>query len=363
MPHPDITNTSPYACELLFVNDSGGFLVCVPLIQATLRIRTDGPLELLAKQPPVDLAGQWWGDPAGSSMRIEPQIAPEKPGTDIVLLGHAYPGNRERTEGLIGIKVGALQKVARVFGDRRLIRRFGFDSITAPEPFERIPLTYEHAFGGWDRRHPDPSQHSFEPRNPVGMGYRDSRLPVEPERVLPNIEDPAHPLRSASDRPPPVGFGFIAPDWPTRARYAGTYDKQWSDNRKPLLPVDFDPRFFNAASPGLVAPEGLVGNESISVIGASENGRVDFALPAIPPPALRIVTSSGQLVDQMSKLDTVIVDMDQLTVTLLWRSHLVLRRGIHEISELQLPPMPAVPPDDDDAPDEVEEDGDLDWDD
>lgn len=346
MSHTELTNSTPYACELLFLLDEMGMPVCVPVVQATFGLTGGQSLALLEQQPAIDLAGRWWGDPAVSSMRLEPQIAFVKPATDIVLLGHAYPANRERSEGMVGIRVGSVQKTARVFGNRRLITRNGIVSTTPPEPFERIPLRYEYAFGGWDRHDENPDKHTFEARNPVGSGYRADRL-EDDEILMPNLEDPADLYDTPSRRPAPAGFGFVAPDWQPRAGFAGTYDQAWNDTRKPLLPGDFDRRFFNAASPGLIAPSYLRGDEWVTVIGASPDGRVDFQLPGMAPPECRLMLNSGAPADLRMVLDTLVTDMDQLTVTLTWRAHLTVPRGVHDVAALELPPQPPSNLDDD----------------
>lgn len=347
MPHPELINQTGYACDLLLLTDEEGRTVCAPLIQATFRITSQGTLAALEQHPPIQMGGAWRGDPATTSMLLEPQIAFFKPGTDIVLIGHAYPSNADRTEGLAGLRVGKLQKVARVLGERRMVRRLGVQTISAPEPFERIELSYERAYGGWDRRDPDPGKHSCEPRNPVGRGYRDKAQAGDADLLLPNIEDPAHPYQGPGDRPPPAGFGFVGPDWAPRASLAGTYDKTWSDTRKPLLPKDFDRRFFNSASPGLITPVHLVGNEAVAVLGMSEDGRVDFALPGIPAPTCRL-RLRGRNVELKTQLDTLVIDMDQRRVTVTWRAHELVPRGPHDIVALELPPQPTPQLDDED---------------
>jgi hypothetical protein len=51
-------------------------------------------------------------------------------------------------------------------------------------------------------------------------------------------------------RPSPAGFGPIACHWQPRVGFAGTYGDAWVANRLPLLPDDFDDRFFQSA-PGI----------------------------------------------------------------------------------------------------------------
>src|SRR5262249_18692062 len=154
-------------------------------------------------------------------------------------------------------------------------------AVSRPQPFDRIPLAYERAFGGWDRRHPVPDRHRVEARNPVGTGFRDSAFESDDEVRLPNLEDPERPFQAYGDCPAPAGFGFVSPNWAPRSQFAGTYDERWASARSPLLPEDFDRRFFNAASPGLITPGYLRGDERVIVLNASPERRLEFELPGI----------------------------------------------------------------------------------
>jgi hypothetical protein len=199
--------------------------------------------------------------------------------------------------------------------------------------FEKVPLVYERAFGGWDRDHPDPRKHSCEPRNPVGTGYRGAGGFVEGMH-LPNLEDPRARIKSLGDKPAPAGFGFISPHWQPRAALAGTFDEAWQKNRAPLLPKNFDRRHLNAASPGLVAPGYLRGDEHGLVVGVTPEGRMSFALPGLPPPAVQVSLSDGPPQTVAMALDTVIIEADEKRVMLLWRGHLALRTGPHDVKEV-----------------------------
>src|SRR5262249_50414365 len=157
---------------------------------------------LAEKQVPVNMAGEFWGKPEDSSYKYEPEIATHKLATDVVLVGHAHVPH-PTTQIDVKLAVGSLQKTVRVIGDRYWSRSFGEPGMTSPEPFERMPLTYERAFGGWDRSAPDPKEHSYEPRNPVGTGFRAKQGRFEDCIRLPNLEDPHHLIKSYGDMPPP----------------------------------------------------------------------------------------------------------------------------------------------------------------
>ncbi len=334
-------NTTPYAAEPMPMLDTEGRETLVILAQATFDIPLKGPLKLAEKQRKIETGGMWWGEPGLSSLRFEPQIAPWKPGTDIVLHGHAHPKQVGDIWVDAGIRLGANQVLARVFGEREWVRAAGW-VLGKAKAMEPTPLIWEHAFGGWDRSHPDPNKHRYEKRNLLGVGFG-----VEPGKdrpKVPRIESPEHLITSPGDRPPPVGFGFIGGEWEPRSKLAGTYDARWQEDRMPLLPADFDKRFFQSAPVALQTPAPLRGNELLQLIGVSNRGPISVSLPGIPPPRARIVgMADGERPVNMA-LDTVIVDTDAHQVLLLWRGHAVLPGGLQSIESIGLgEPKPQEP--------------------
>src|SRR5262249_44792319 len=143
-------------------------------------------------------------------------------------------------------RVAGLAKTVRVFGDRVWKPGVLGLAMTDPEPFVAIPITYERAFGGADRTSDNPKKHDWERRNPVGTGFA-----LDPQRLieqkLPNVEDPKPLSGWGRSRPRPAGFGPIARHWLPRAEFAGTYGEKWQTERLPLLPEDFDERFYLCA--------------------------------------------------------------------------------------------------------------------
>jgi hypothetical protein len=340
VPHVAIDNPTGLLLEPLILADEETVPLAVPLVQGTWHIGEGGALAWLPKQPPLRAGGDWHGDPATSSLRLEPQMAFVKPvGTDIALLGHAHAPQPGASEGQVGVRVGSVRKLVRVFGERRLVRGLTGLTVTPPQPFERIPLVYERAFGGWDRRHEDPLCHRVEMRNPVGRGFFDASLALQAEAALPNFEDPERLWSGWGDTPPPAGFGFISPDWEPRRSLAGTYDEAWKRTRAPLLARDFDRRYFQSASPGLTTQGHLRGNEEVVVVGASPEPRVAFQLPARGMLALLLETRGpgrGPRVPLVPLLDTVIIDLDLRLLTLQWRCHHPLPGGPHTLRSLEL---------------------------
>jgi hypothetical protein len=331
--HPQIDNATPYVLEALHLIDEECRPLLVPIVKATFRIDRRGHCELADEQRGLELGGRCFGDDAeSSSYRYEPEVAFHKPATDVVVIGHAHAPAGATREMLVEVRVGSLMKALRVVGDRVWFKAGGLAAISTPAAFEQMPLVYERAYGGWDRSHPDPEQHAVELRNPVGRGFR--RHGFEEGVPLPNVEDPGHPIGAPGDTPAPAGVGFTSPHWQPRARLAGTYDERWQRERCPLLPPDFDRRYFNAASPGLIAPRYLRGDEPVRLTGMTPDGVLAFLLPGVAPPSIGVKLHATREQALKLELDTVIIEPDERRVMLLWRGHLRLASGPHDVAAI-----------------------------
>ena len=158
-------------------------------------------------------------------------LAERKLSAEIMVVGHAYaPRGEPVTELPILVKLGAFSKMLRVIG-KRLWTDGIVRAITEPQPFTKMALGWDNAFGGPD----------FD-ENPAGKGIAGHELP--------NLELAGDVLRSRSDRPKPAGLGPINPVWKARASKVGKeYGAKWAAERKPFRSVDFDWRHFSAAPP------------------------------------------------------------------------------------------------------------------
>jgi hypothetical protein len=313
----ELVNWTPFAAERTVVTDREGRDVLLTVVKCTYALGKSGKLEPAAKQRPVQPVDDFYGEPGESSVRWESDLAVYKPATDVVVLGHAYPPRRPEPQIQVALRVGPVFRVLTVFGDRRWRKGLG---MSAPEPFAKMPLIYERAFGGTDRSAADPKQHEMEPRNPVGRGFRAQRSELgNGEALLPNIEDPEHLIRSPKDRPPPAGFGFIARSWQPRAALAGTYGDSWRKSRAPLPPEDFDDRHNNAAPAQLMASPHFVGNELVELAHLSPKGTLRFRLPGTRP---RVFASIARTRHEIPVLfDTLVLLPDEEQAVMLWRGH------------------------------------------
>jgi hypothetical protein len=340
MGHPQFDNATPYACDYFFARDEDGRWLVVVLVQASFEIASADSLVLAREQTAPEIAGKLWGDdPAVASYRIEPAFAFAKVATDVVLLGHAQ-ARRPTPELEVTFRVGTVGKSLKVFGDRTWVRSANTIYATRPTPFERVPLSYERAYGGWDRSHADPARHACDMRNPVGTGFRLPDAPFEEGVRLPNVEDAYEPLLRYGQQGTPAGVGFTSPHWQPRAALAGTFDATWSAERAPCLPKNFDRKFFSGASEGLIAPSYLAGNELVAVENASPLGRLGFRLPGVAAPLCRIQRKALPDAHPALAFDTLVVDTDGDRVLMLYRGSAPLRDGPHDVVSIEVRDAP-----------------------
>lgn len=270
------------------------------------------------QQAEILLKDEYWGEPGKSSLKYEADIALEKPGTDVILIGKAQSKAGAVGQLDVSLSAGSLSKTVRVFGNRYWVKGAAGWSMTDPEPFESLPLVYEFAYGGANPGTKEDSQPEFDPRNPVGKGYISSKSPDTNERVsLPNLELPEQLISRVRDRPEPAGFAAIARNWEPRSLLLGTYDKAWEENRNPLLPEDFDPASYSAASAGLRSAEHFSGGEQVAIRNASATGQYCFTLP--DNRILAISSINSQQTEHLLSMDTVVIEPQRNRLTVTWR--------------------------------------------
>jgi hypothetical protein len=326
-----VANHTPFACGLSLLPDRDGIDSVYAAIKGTFAIR---PVVAIAdEQVPVFAAPQHHDDPKSSSVRYPSDVGLPKRATDVLVVGHAWgPNGRPTTRTDVSVTVGPVQRDAAVFGDRVWQGNGVSYAMSHPEPFSRMPLVWERAFGGVD--HVDEAE-VFDPRNPVGTGYRHAKGvdPIDGAPVA-NVEDRGTLISSPHQSPPPAGFGAIGEHWLPRRRYGGTYDAAWQANRAPYLPDDFDERFLQVAPEGLIAPGHLVGGEPVELIGMSPEGVLRFVLPTVALDVAFVLDGSPQ--PAPVTLDTVILEPDAPRFSLVWRAALQCDKRALKVSECRV---------------------------
>jgi hypothetical protein len=330
-------NRSPYAATMLILPDRAGIESALVVVKGTFDLATSA---LAAVQEPVIEADTWSGQPGRSELLAAHDLALEKPGTDVLVVGAAVaPAGREVTSLEVALHVGSLRKAWRVVGERRWQRTWLGWRPTPPAPFTSVPLRWELAAGGHavDPAEPhNPVLAVCDRRNPVGIGLHHPRAGVAWRGApLPRFEPLARPIRRRRDHPEPINAGPIAPAWQPRAGYAGTYDSAWQQRRAPFLPTDFDPRFFQAAPPDQIITPHLQGGEPILLSGFSAAGELRATVPkAKPEAAVRWLDGTNQAL--LLILDTLVLQPQAGRCTVTWRGLLPLGTRTFQVAEIAL---------------------------
>lgn len=228
--------------QLSGLSPTGEWLLSV-VARRTYVLTPDGDCVLAKRQLPL-VDDPVYPEHDGSLLLADVDVWPFKPRTDVVVLGHAYnhPG---RAVFDASVKVGAVEKVVRVLGDRGVtLTAAGRIAFSAPTKLDKVPLSYAHAYGGKDavseEAHGNPAEDFAPflppesgmrelvaaaspfvyPRNPSGRGFVTSKSKAALEAVrLPNLEAPDDPLTPDRlvpespwhwpEQPLPASFGWM----------------------------------------------------------------------------------------------------------------------------------------------------------
>jgi len=278
------------------------------VVKGTFELGTDGGAATFAAEPVPTTGELFWDDDASRSLRTPSDFALIKPKGECFVIGRAWaPGGKPATAVSCRFRLGPIEKRVAVFGDRAWQKGLT-GRLVGPEPFTSMPLAMDFAYGGA----------GYKP-NPWGRG-RDAVDGVTP---LPNLERPDDLVTAPSSKPAPVILGPLPVTWPSRQRYAGTYDQTYMKTRWPWLPANLDWRFFLEAPEDQQLPEGhWRGDERIEVDGLhprvpSLHGRLPGLRPRVFLDARR--GEEAQFVEVPVVLDTVTWDGEIGKLLLTWR--------------------------------------------
>jgi hypothetical protein len=277
-----ILNRTPFPAIAFRQYNLAGDLNGVVSVRGTFKLVQDGALALAAKQEPLELADLYNGDPHETDLLRQSDLVPFKPGTDVTFVGAAFTSDGEPARTwTCGLSVGPVTKNLRVYGERewkqvlaveekgflghRLeTRRTGW-KMGEPRAEPYVVLSWEKAFGG---KIPSAPGAGLERNlsNPNGRGIVNEMVTAEIETVpAPQIEAIDRPVTDWRKQYEPENIAPIPPFWRQRQRLAGTYDDDWLKKRHPLLPADFDFRFWQCAHPDLISEPWLNGDEEFEL--------------------------------------------------------------------------------------------------
>jgi hypothetical protein len=349
----------------------------VLVVRATFDFGINGEsMTLAADQQPIVFGDIFSGpadtDPNRAVLTADGDLLPYKPGTDVLILGHALaPNGMAQSFWQAGVSVGPVKKILRLHGPRKFVKRFFGWHLGPGEPVCRIPLDYRLAYGGCvdipAALAADGNSDFIKfPGNPAGCGWLPKKaayrhLPrlarkhvkkwINAQTVLPapQLESATAPVRHPYQNLPAQGLGPIARWWEPRLSRQGSYDNEWLKARYPLLPKDFDPRYFQSAPTDLVCNPHLIGDERVLLTGLLSENR-EMRLPGWR--LLAVVTrASGESTVSVPILDTVRLDLDSGQASLVWRANFECEDPVLEIAlaattsfiESDIPPMTVAP--------------------
>ena len=323
-----LENFTPFAAERTWVRDGSGAEIWIVVVKGSFLIDGDGRQTLNPKQGAVCRVPVFRGDPVRSSLVSECDLVHTKTRTDVLVEGDAIVRHAGAARTVdVRLQVANIDKTLRVHGDRAISTRFGM-SVSEPKPFTRMPIVYERSFGGTDVLDEDPSRHAWEARNPVGVGFATRKRHLD-DTAAPNIEHPGSPYKDWA-KGQPIGFGPVARHWMPRVGFAGTYDQAWEDTRKPLLPADFDPRFYQCAPEDQQTEGFLRGGEAVDIHNMNVDGYLSFRLPRITL-ALTTEFYDGAVDRHHAVLHTVLLQPNQRAFQMVWHSQLPCHHRVNKL--------------------------------
>ena len=342
-----------------------------------------GPRGLEARAP-LELLHDFRDESLSPRLVAGTDFWPNKARTDLAVLGSAFaPSGRPVSRLTAAVELAGRRKSIAVFGSRAVTwGSVGGPKIGTAEPFEAMPLGWEHAYGGIDWRVDVPGRDDVEvasrllvdhpgmyARNPFGMGFLVEEGAV-PDMFMPNLEDPEDLLTADRlvlgdparwfEQPRPATFSWVNPAvFPRHVFFAADVEPWFpppTDDSLPEiasgdLPASYrdemggrsveqgaDPRFKQAASSGLCFDEALEGQRVKLENLHPARPEIAFDLPPARP--RMEFSQEGSAEEAEVRLHSVLVEPSEERVSLLYAASQPLRRpfivGVHKHIPIQL---------------------------
>lgn len=329
-----LLNHTRAAATCALAHDKTGQAQLLVLAKATFVIPAPGKPARLAELPVnMHAADVYSGVPGTTSATFDHDFVLVKPRCEVLLCGHACaPGGVPAPIVDVGLRVGSLIKAFRVTGYR--IWESARHGVKAgePAPFTRQRIGYDLAFGGMDG---DDKAAPVYWANPIGRGYHASghsrRLAGQP---MPQTEARDAPIVSPAGHYPPMAFGPLPRNAQPRLGYAGTYDARWVEARMPVLPADFDERYYQSAPPDQQVNR-LAGGEQVALLNLTEEGDTQFVLPGLHL-SIEVKLKGESACRRPARADTLCLEPDARRFTVTWRLATRLHQSLQEVESVEI---------------------------
>lgn len=310
----EVKNRTPFKAAGAFERNVNGHESWCVAVRATFDFSQPTALKMSAEQQDVRHAPTY-ADDSNTELKAEQDCAAYAIGTDILLQGKIRPERHDTLHIPLKLQVGKLTKSARLFGPRTAKRGIFGWRIEDAQPVQDTIISWRHSFGGTTTN----DEVIWNPANPIGTGVMlapnvkgrrgmTTALPLFDAETTDIITDPANAQ--------PVGFGAIARNWAPRLDFAGTYDSAWMTDRAPLLPKNFDPRFYNTAPLDQQVTGFLKGGETVSLIGFMTDMGGAFRLPQVVLAAQTLLRRKP--IDTRFNLLRIEIDIDTRQLSMVW---------------------------------------------
>lgn len=282
-PIPLFTDGNVSAASVLWTYR--GRLQLTFVVKAAFALRA-GDIAALAPPPPIQAEERTFGKNPARSLECASDLALYKARCDVTLIGHAFAPQT---------------RLALAASDNRRLLDKVLHVPTA-SPTTRVPLVYERALGGPGAP------------NPVGVAN-------------PAVVDPVDPRRAGSYAP-------LSPFWSVRKQLASGLEKGALDGPIATVPEALSWDYFQSA-PRDQQVDHLEGGEWLVLDGVHPTAaRFQSRLPIVRG-AARVFAPSGEIGVALA-LDTLAIDADAMTISLVWRGRRELAESESSILALRI---------------------------
>ncbi|KVD71666.1 hypothetical protein WS62_10040 [Burkholderia sp. ABCPW 14] len=340
------------------------------------------------KAVPLVMADEYEGETGTSSVKRESDLAPFKPKCDVLVRATAHaPHGVPAASWPVRVRVFddgnmVVDKGLRVTGARSFTKGWRGWKLGDPEPAVAVPVRWEQAYGGASRVMLAAGETGASAElelnevcftNPLGRGWVEKRFldrathksvvasPCASSTLIPRskISEIPAPQIEAWDIPTasldvvehstpaldstqmkdvatsyaatPAGLGVVGRAWTPRLQLAGTYDDTWHKTRWPYHPVDHDFHYWNGAPADQQIAWPAPGPAfELANLAAPEHTRTGFLRAHLPGHralvALRF--KDGEIVPVEMKLDTILIDTEEMRVSVTWRTVFPLQPAV-----------------------------------
>jgi len=278
------------------------------------------------------------------SARLEPgDDVFVREGVSVTASGFVYAPGEKATKADASLSIGSEVRRVRAFGPRVWREgMFGNLSPTSPLTFDRVPMTWEAAYGGTLVRKTSfverdgrmclvPEYTTAYPHNADGVGFYLERSEAV-EKPLPQLEHPELAIKNWDDKPHPVCFAPYPMSGGMRPMVLSEGDKV-NLNRMGKLTCRAAPwLIFSAIEPGT----------NITLTGMRRKGEtLSFVVPEVP---IRVRAILGRALFRLKpRLDALEIDAEAAQVRFVYRCPFKFGLVQHERREVFVEPSEHFP--------------------